>query len=92
MTSPQIATRLFISPRTVQTHISHSLRKLDLRSRVELATTVAGTTSMASHGERIMDTGSRHPARNERDVGMSEPRRANHGHRQHPRGTSEVSA
>ncbi|MET0866069.1 MAG: LuxR C-terminal-related transcriptional regulator, partial [Nakamurella sp.] len=40
MTSPQIATRLFISPRTVQTHISHSLRKLDLSSRVELATTV----------------------------------------------------
>jgi DNA-binding CsgD family transcriptional regulator len=41
MTSRQIATRLFISPRTVQTHISHSLRKLDLTSRVELATTVA---------------------------------------------------
>ena len=41
LTSPQIATRLYISPRTVQTHISHSLRKLNLRSRVELATTVA---------------------------------------------------
>ena len=41
LTSPQIATRLYLSPRTVQTHISHSLRKLDLRSRVELATTVA---------------------------------------------------
>jgi DNA-binding CsgD family transcriptional regulator len=40
LTSPQIATRMFISPRTVQTHISHSLRKLDLRSRVELATAV----------------------------------------------------
>jgi DNA-binding CsgD family transcriptional regulator len=41
LTSPQIATRLYISPRTVQTHISHSLRKLGLGSRVELATTVA---------------------------------------------------
>jgi DNA-binding CsgD family transcriptional regulator len=41
LTSPQIGTRLFISPRTVQTHISHSLRKLGLGSRVELATTVA---------------------------------------------------
>jgi len=41
LTSPQIATRLYLSPRTVQTHISHSLRKLNLRSRVELATTVA---------------------------------------------------
>lgn len=41
LTSPQIATRLYISPRTVQTHISHALRKLGLSSRVELATTVA---------------------------------------------------
>jgi len=45
LTSPQIATRLFISPRTVQTHISHSLRKLDLSSRVELATTVTRNQS-----------------------------------------------
>lgn len=37
LTSPQVATRLYVSPRTVQTHISHILRKLDLRSRVELA-------------------------------------------------------
>jgi DNA-binding NarL/FixJ family response regulator len=41
LTSPQIAARLYLSPRTVQTHISHSLRKLGLSSRVELATTVA---------------------------------------------------
>ncbi|MFC4460581.1 LuxR C-terminal-related transcriptional regulator [Pseudonocardia nematodicida] len=37
LTSPQVAARLYISPRTVQTHISHILRKLGLRSRVELA-------------------------------------------------------
>ena len=37
LTSPQVASRLYISPRTVQTHLSHILRKLDLRSRVELA-------------------------------------------------------
>jgi DNA-binding CsgD family transcriptional regulator len=37
MTSPQIGARLFVSPRTVQTHISHVLRKLGLSSRVELA-------------------------------------------------------
>jgi regulatory LuxR family protein len=36
-----VSGRLYVSPRTVQTHISHSLRKLGLRSRVELATTVA---------------------------------------------------
>jgi DNA-binding CsgD family transcriptional regulator len=41
LTSPQIAAQLFLSPRTVQTHISHSLRKLDLRTRSELAAMVA---------------------------------------------------
>jgi DNA-binding NarL/FixJ family response regulator len=41
LTSPQIGARLYLSPRTVQTHVSHSLRKLGLSSRVELATTVA---------------------------------------------------
>jgi DNA-binding CsgD family transcriptional regulator len=41
LTSPQVAARLFVSPRTIQTHISHVLRKLGLRSRVELATAVA---------------------------------------------------
>lgn len=41
LTSPQIAARLFVSPRTIQTHISHVLRKLGLRSRVELAAAVA---------------------------------------------------
>ncbi len=40
LTSPQIATRMYLSPRTVQTHISHTLRKLDLRTRSELAATV----------------------------------------------------
>jgi DNA-binding NarL/FixJ family response regulator len=41
MTSPQIARQLYLSPRTVQTHISHIFRKLGLSSRVELATMVS---------------------------------------------------
>jgi DNA-binding CsgD family transcriptional regulator len=41
LTSPQIGARLYLSPRTVQTHVSHSLRKLGLSSRVELAATIA---------------------------------------------------
>ncbi len=36
-TNPEIARQLFLSPRTVQTHVSHILRKTDLRSRVEIA-------------------------------------------------------
>jgi DNA-binding CsgD family transcriptional regulator len=37
MTNRQIGTRLFVSPRTVQTHVSHILQKTGLRSRVEIA-------------------------------------------------------
>ncbi|WP_158171394.1 helix-turn-helix transcriptional regulator [Rhodococcus sp. JT-3] len=33
----EIADKLYISQRTVQTHVSHTLTKLDLRTRVELA-------------------------------------------------------
>ena len=37
LTNRQIATQLFISPRTVQTHVSHILAKTGLTSRVEVA-------------------------------------------------------
>jgi DNA-binding CsgD family transcriptional regulator len=37
LTNPQIGERLFISRRTVQTHLSHIFTKLGLSSRVELA-------------------------------------------------------
>ena len=37
LTNPQIGERLFISKRTVQTHLSHIFTKLGLSSRVELA-------------------------------------------------------
>jgi DNA-binding CsgD family transcriptional regulator len=37
MTNREIGSRLFVSPRTVQTHVSHILQKTGLRSRVEIA-------------------------------------------------------
>jgi DNA-binding CsgD family transcriptional regulator len=37
MTNPQIAARLFLSPRTVATHVAHILGKLDVRSRIDIA-------------------------------------------------------
>jgi DNA-binding CsgD family transcriptional regulator len=40
MSNPEIARRLFLSRHTVQTHVSHALAKLGLRSRVELAAEV----------------------------------------------------
>jgi DNA-binding NarL/FixJ family response regulator len=37
MTNREIATQLVVSVRTIDTHVAHVLRKLDLRSRVQLA-------------------------------------------------------
>jgi DNA-binding CsgD family transcriptional regulator len=37
LSNPQIAARLHLSPRTVQTQVSYALKKLGLRSRVQLA-------------------------------------------------------
>ncbi len=37
LSNPEIGDRLFLSRRTVQTHVSHILAKLDMRSRVEIA-------------------------------------------------------
>jgi ATP/maltotriose-dependent transcriptional regulator MalT len=37
MSNPQIAAELFLSPRTVGTHVSHILAKLDVHSRIDIA-------------------------------------------------------
>jgi len=37
LSNPDIAARLFLSPRTVATHVSHILKKLDVHSRTDIA-------------------------------------------------------
>ena len=41
LTSRAIADELFISPRTVDAHLSHIYRKLDISTRAKLAAMVA---------------------------------------------------
>lgn len=41
LSNPQIADRLYVSRRTVQTHVSHIFTKLDIASRAQLAAAVA---------------------------------------------------
>jgi DNA-binding CsgD family transcriptional regulator len=37
LTNPKVAAELYVSPRTIETHLGHVFAKLDLTSRVELA-------------------------------------------------------
>ena len=41
LTNPEIGTRLFVSRRTVETHLSHVFRKLDVATRTQLASEFA---------------------------------------------------
>jgi DNA-binding CsgD family transcriptional regulator len=44
LANKQIATQLFVSPRTVQTHLTHIYTKLGITSRVQLAQEAARHT------------------------------------------------
>lgn len=40
--NPEIAQALFLTRRTVETHLTHAYQKLDISSRAELATALRG--------------------------------------------------
>ncbi|MGE3288361.1 MAG: LuxR C-terminal-related transcriptional regulator [Pseudonocardia sp.] len=64
LTNPQIAARLWLSPRTVQTHVSHILTKLGVRSRADIAADTAADTSDAdADAAGITDTAGAHADR-----------------------------
>ena len=50
MTNPQIAARLFLSRRTVQSHVSHILTKLRVHSRMEIAREVTRRGGLPGDG------------------------------------------
>ncbi len=47
LTNKDVAARLFLSPRTVETHLAHAFRKLDVRTRTELAHVLMASSSTA---------------------------------------------
>ncbi|MFL5862305.1 MAG: response regulator transcription factor, partial [Solirubrobacteraceae bacterium] len=50
-TNREIAEMLFLSPRTVETHVRNIFNKLDARSRVEVARIVERADRLAAAGD-----------------------------------------
>lgn len=71
MSNPEVAELLFVSRRTVETHVSHVLAKLGLRSRSELVLFVARRADqLAEGGEQVEPSaeGRRHRAAQDGDA------------------------
>jgi len=49
--NPQIAQQLYITRRTVETHLTHIFQKLDISTRGELTTLFAGSERLPSPGQ-----------------------------------------
>lgn len=49
LSTPQIAQELFVTPKTVETHLEHTYQKLNIHSRAQLAKTLRQSTASTSH-------------------------------------------
>ena len=49
--NPDVAARLLVSPRTVETHVAHILTKLQVRSRLDIAREVTRHETASPAGE-----------------------------------------
>ncbi|MGH7697878.1 MAG: helix-turn-helix domain-containing protein [Candidatus Dormibacteria bacterium] len=55
MSNPQIAARLFVSRRTVESHVSHALAKLGVAGRLGLADAVEDRARVVEDRARVVE-------------------------------------
>ncbi len=64
LSNPEIATRLFLSARTIEAHVSHILTKLNVKSRLQVALMIAPPVPTQAGSESVLPFRTRHPSEN----------------------------
>jgi DNA-binding CsgD family transcriptional regulator len=61
LTNREVASAMFVTENTVQTHVRHIYHKLGVRSRTELAARLLSASASTATAERSPSTGNAHP-------------------------------